>query len=176
MDAYKYLLSEGIESSKIVFMGDSAGGGLCLATLLALKERKIPFPAAAIALSPWTDLKNTGESLKSNINVDSLTWRDSWIDFSRYYVGQNDPGLPLISPLYGDLHGLPLLLIYAGEDELLRDDSIRFAEKTNAVGVNVTLCVGKRMFHCYPACAPIFPEATKAKNEICEFIKSHVHQ
>jgi monoterpene epsilon-lactone hydrolase len=92
---------------------------------------------------------------------------------SKYYVGDNDPGLPWISPLYGDLHGLPPLLIYVGEYETLLDDSIRFAAKAEAAGVEVTLRVGEGMVHCYPLMAPLFPEATKALEEICTFIQTH---
>ncbi len=172
--AYRWLLAEGISPSNIVFIGDSAGGGLCLATLLALRDQGIPLPAAAVALSPWTDLKNTGKSLKTNANVDTLTWAGSWTVFSKYYAGDNDPGLPWISPLYGDLYGLPPILIYVGGDELLQDDSIRFAEKAKNAGVDVTLRVGEGMFHCYPVCSPLFPEAKEAMDEICTFIKTRI--
>jgi len=171
--AYQYILREGVESSHTVFMGDSAGGGLALAALLALKERKIPLPAGAVVLSPWTDLKNSGDSWTSNAERDTLCWREAQTVFSRYYAGDNDPGLPLISPLYGDLHGLPPLLMYVGGDELLRDDSTRFAGKAKEAGVDVTLNVGEGMFHCYPACSPLFPEARHAMAEICAFIVHH---
>lgn len=173
---YCWLIAEGVSPSKIVFVGDSAGGGLCLATLLALRDQGIPLPAAAVALSPWTDLKNTGESLKTNIKVDTLTWAESWTVFSKYYAGDNDPGLPWISPLYGELSGLPPILIYVGGDELLRDDSIRFAEKAKDAGVDVTLRVGEGMFHCYPVCSPLFPEAKEAMDEIYAFIKTHINK
>jgi epsilon-lactone hydrolase len=171
--AYKYLLDQGIKPSKIVFAGDSGGGNLCLASLLGLKDKGIPLPAAAVVLSPWTDLKNSGESLISNAKLDTLCWKDAQDIFSRYYAGDNDPGLPLISPLYGDLKGLPPLLIYAGSDELLRDDSTRFAEKAGEAGVDVVLRIGKGLFHCYPACSPLFPEARQAMDEICAFIRTH---
>ncbi|MCK6629608.1 MAG: alpha/beta hydrolase [Anaerolineae bacterium] len=174
--AYRYLLAEGLQPANIVFMGDSGGGGLCLATLLALKDKAMPLPAAAVVMSPWTDLKNTGESFQTNAKVDTLTWRDAQIVFSKYYVGDHDPGLPWISPLYGDLRGLPPLLIYAGGDELMRDDSTRFAQKAQEAGIEVTLRVGEGMFHCYPACAPLFPEATEAMTEICTFIKTHLNK
>lgn len=172
--AYRWLLTQDVKPSNIVFIGDSAGGGLCLATLLALKDQGMPLPAAAVALSPWTDLKNTGESLKTNAKVDTLTWADSWTVFSRYYAGEQDPGLPYISPLYGDLQGLPPLFIVVGGDELLRDDSIRFAKKASKAGVNTTLKIGEGLFHCYPVCAPLFPEATEAMNEIYHFIKKQM--
>lgn len=172
--AYHWLLAEGVSPSDIVFVGDSAGGGLCLAALLALRDQNAPLPAGAVALSPWTDVKNTGESWTTNAEVDTLTWRESQIVFAKYYAGDNDPGLPLISPLYGDLRGLPPLLLYVGGDELLRDDSTRFAEKAEAAGVDVTLRVGEKMFHCYPACAPLFPEARQAMDEICAFIRNRI--
>lgn len=174
--AYRYLLTEGVKPSNIVFTGDSGGGGLCLAALLALKDKGIPLPAAAVVLSPWTDLENTGESWETNANVDTLCWKEAQTIFSKYYVGDNDPKLPWISPLYGDLHGLPPILIYVGGDELLRDDSTRFAEKAKAAGVDVTLKIGEGMFHCYPACAPLFPEATQAMDEICAFVRARIGQ
>ncbi len=173
--AYRYLLTQDIKPSNIVFIGDSAGGGLCLATLLALREQNIPLPAASVALSPWTDVKNSGESWTTNAKSDTLCWKESQIVFATYYTGDNDPGMPLISPLYGDLHGLPPLLLFAGGDELLRDDSTRFAIKAKDAGVDVTLNVGEGMFHCYPACSPLFPEAKLAMDEICAFIKKHVN-
>jgi monoterpene epsilon-lactone hydrolase len=170
--AYRWLLAQGIAPSHIVFIGDSAGGGLALAALLALKDKSIPLPAAVVALSPWTDLKCIGESYRTA--KDPLSPGESWTVFSKYYVGDGDPSNPWISPLYGDLHGLPPMLIYVGEHEVLLDDSIRFAEKAKDASVNVTLKVGKGMFHCYPVCAPLFPEATQAMEEICVFIRNQI--
>ncbi len=92
----------------------------------------------------------------------------------KYYVGDNDPCLPWISPLYGDLHGLPPLLITVGTAENGLNDSVRFAEKAKAAGVDVTLRVGEGMVHCYPLFAPLFPEATQAMAEICAFIKERI--
>jgi epsilon-lactone hydrolase len=172
--AYRWLLAKGVSPSHIVFVGDSAGGGLCLATLIALRDQGIPLPAAAVALSPWTDLKCTGESYRTKIKVDPATWEGSWTVFSKYYVQDNDPCSPWISPLYGDLHGLPPILIHVGEDEVLLDDSIRFAAKAKDAGVDITLKVGEGMFHCFPVCTPLFPEARQAMDEICIFIKTHI--
>jgi acetyl esterase/lipase len=171
---YRWLLAEGVSPSQIVFMGDSAGGGLGLATLIVLRDQGIPLPAAAVALSPWTDLKCTGESYKTKLKVEALAPTESWTVFSKHYVGDNDPCLPWISPLYGDLHGLPPILIHVGENEVLLDDSIRFAEKAKDAGVDVTLKVGEGMFHCYPVCAPLFPEAKQAMDEIFAFIEAHI--
>jgi acetyl esterase/lipase len=95
---------------------------------------------------------------------------------SRYYAGEHDPGLPYISPLYGDLHGLPPLLIQVGEYETLLDDSTRFAAKAQAAGVEVTLIVGDKMIHCYPLLAPLFPEASQGLAEISDFIRLQLAQ
>jgi len=173
VSAYRWLLSQGISPLNIVIAGDSAGGGLGLATLLALREKSIALPAAAVALSPWTDLKCKGESYRTNAGL-CLSPEGTWTAFSKHYVRDNDPSLPLISPLYGEFQGLPPLLIYAGGEEILRDDSISFAEKAKDAGVDVTLRVVDGMFHCFPVCAPMFQEATLAMNEICAFIKMHL--
>lgn len=152
-------------------MGDSGGGNLCLAALLALKQKRLPLPAATVALSPWTDLNNTGDSWISNAQKDNLCWPNAQNVFSKYYAGEHDLNNPLISPLKGDLKGLPPLLIFAGENELMRDDAVSFAEKAEKAGVEVTLHIGRGLFHCYPVCAPLFPEAVAAHKEICQFIK-----
>jgi epsilon-lactone hydrolase len=169
--AYEHLLGEGLPPGKIVCIGDSGGGNLCLATLLALKERGLPQPAGAVTLSAWTDLTNSGESWVSNAERDTLCWKDAQTVFARMYAGDHDPSEPLISPLFGDLGGLPPLLMFAGADETLRDDTTRFADKAQRAGVEATLHVGEGLFHCYPACAPLFPEATQAMEEICAFAR-----
>lgn len=173
LKAYQFLLDEGVSPSNIIFMGDSGGGGLLLATLLALKDQGSQTPSAAVALSPFTDFKLTGESHITKAKV-CLSPEGTAKAFGKHYAGDHDLDLPYISPLYGDLHGLPPILIYAGEDETLRDDSIMFAEKAKKAGVDVTLRVGKGLFHCYPAMAPLFPEAKHALEHICTFINRHI--
>lgn len=170
---YNHLLKEGFSPSKLVIVGESAGGGLCLATLLALKERNIPLPSAGVAMSPWTDLKCTGESYRTKAKV-CLSPGDAWTIFSNYYTGDNDPALPLISPLYGELTGLPPLFITVGEYEVLYDDAVKFAEKAKSAGVDVTLKIGEKMVHCYPLLPPFIPEARKEMEEMCGFIKSRM--
>jgi len=170
--AYDWLLSQGMQPANIVFMGDSAGGGLLLATMLALKDKGLPLPAAGIGLSPWTDLACTGESLVTVAKIDPFTPGNAWTVFSHHYAGDNDRRLPWISPLYGDLHGLPPILIYAGDHDVLIDDSTRFAEKAKAAGVEMTLHVGKGLFHCYPVCGSLFPEAQQAMDDICAYIRA----
>ena len=180
-DSHGALPSRRVESSasarrageNIVIMGESAGGGLCLATLLAVRDQGLPLPAGAVALSPWTDLKLTGDSYRTKANVCISPPGMSTV-CSKYYVGDHDPTEPWISPLYGDLHGLPPLFINVGDYETMRDDSTRFAAKAKAAGVDTTLMVGKKMIHCYPLMAPMFPEATQALEEVCHFIKQRL--
>jgi len=173
LTAYRWLLAQGVSPADIIIVGESAGGGLCLATLLALKDQAIPMPRAAVALSPWTDLKLAG---KTKLPKGSIDPEGMAMVCSKYYAGENDPALPWISPVYGDLHGLPPLLIYVGDAEGGLQDSVRFNEKAKAAGVDVILHVGEGMVHCYPLFAPLFPEATQAMAEICSFIHMHAGQ
>lgn len=173
--AYRYLLDQGFEPQNIVFAGDSAGGGLCLATLLGIKDQKVALPAAVAVLSPWTDLARTGESYVTNVEK-CLSPKGSSENASEFYAGRNDKKNPFISPLYGDLKGLPPLHISAGSNEILRDDSIRFAQKARSSGVEVTLLIGEGMCHCYPAFGSLFRESKLAHAEICDFLKFHAKQ
>ena len=131
------MLNQGIAPENIVFIGDSAGGGLCLATLLAIRDQGAPLPAAAVAYSPVTDHKCTGETHRTKVKV-CLSPEGMSLALAKHYAGDKDLELPYISPLYGDLHGLPPLLIYAGEDETLCDDAVLFGEKAKNAGVDIT--------------------------------------
>ena len=173
--AYRYLLAEGFKPSDIVFAGDSAGAGLCLATLLAIKEKGIVLPAAAAVLSPWIDLMLTGKSYKANANK-CLSPKGSAENASQFYAGKTDKRNPLVSPLYGDLKGLPPLHISAGGNEILLDDSIQFAQKARAAGVEVTLRIEKGMCHCYPAFGNLFKESRLALDEICNHLRFHANR
>ena len=168
--AYTWLLEHGGVPEKIAFIGDSAGGGLCLALLMAIKEHRLPMPAAVAAMSPWTDLANSGESFITNAKTDTLCWTGAQEIFSRHYLNGADPYNPLASPLYGDMDGLPPIRLYVGGTELLRDDATRFVQKAKEAGGDAEVTVGHGLFHCYPVCAPMFPEATEALHEICVFI------
>lgn len=169
LKVYRFLL-ENYKPENILFMGDSGGGNTLLALLLLLKEKSLPMSKATIALSPWTDLTNSGESNKTNRVKDKLTTENANEIFSKVYCRDEDPTNPLISPLFGDLSDLPDLLMFAGKDELMRDDTIRFAEKAKKAGVNVEMEIGDGMFHCYPAVAPLIPEANLAMEKIVKFI------
>ncbi len=175
VSAYQWLLSQGVSPSRIIIVGESSGGGLCLATLLTLRDRGISLPAAGVAISPWTDLALTGESYRTKL-YSSIDPPGMSMVCSKCYAGDHNPCLPGISPLYGDLRGLPPLFICVGTYETMLDDSLRFAEKAQAADVEVTLRVGEEMIHCFPLMAPLFPEAAEALNEICSFIRIAVNR
>jgi len=170
---YQWILSSGFMPENIIIAGESAGGGLCLAILLALKERNIALPVAAVAISPWTDLTCSSDSYRTKNKV-SLAPLNSWTVFSKYYVGDNQVNYPLISPLFGDLKGLPPILINSGVDDELYEDGEKFYLKAKNAGVDITFRAGVGMVHCYPLLAPMFREATEAMDEIIGFIKSHL--
>jgi monoterpene epsilon-lactone hydrolase len=158
LQAYDCLLSQGYDPADIVFAGDSAGGGLCLATLLALKDKGLPLPAATAALSPWTDLMLTGKSYETKRKV-CFSPDGCAENASRMYAGGHSRQNPYVSPLYGNLEGLPPLHISAGGNEILLDDSVHFAQKARTAGVNVTLRTDRGMCHCYPVFGDLFRES-----------------
>lgn len=170
--AYRWLLKQGVSTSNIQIVGESAGGGLCLATLLALRDEGLPLPAAGVALSPWTDLTCAGESYRANAKKD-ISFEDSWTVWGQYYAGKSDRTHPWMSPLHGDLRGLPPLLLVVGTDEILLDDARAFARKAQAAGTTVTLSEWEGMVHCFPLFAPLIPEASAAWAQVCQFIRRH---
>jgi monoterpene epsilon-lactone hydrolase len=172
--AYDYLLERGIEPWKIVVAGDSAGGNLTLALLVALKDRGRPLPGAAVAISPATDLTGSGESHRSRLKLDPFFDGHEPGAILPGYIGDHSPDEPLISPLFADLHGLPPLLIHVGDHEMLLDDAVRFAEKAQAAGVEETLKVWPEMFHVFQMFDPLLPEARRANREIAEFIQQRL--
>ncbi|HZW04453.1 MAG TPA: alpha/beta hydrolase [Anaerolineaceae bacterium] len=169
LTAYRWLLEQGVAAKNVVIVGESAGAGLCLASLVAIRDEGLPLPAAGVALSPWTDLTCSGGSYVTNARRD-ISLINSWNVWSKYYTGDNDPRHPWISPRYADLHGLPPVLIEVGDHEILLDDSLGFAEKARAAGVDMRLHVWEGMVHCFPLFAPAFPEATQAWEEVIAFI------
>ncbi len=171
---YEWILQNGFMPEDIVIAGESAGGGLALALLLALKEKNIAFPAAAVAISPWTDLTCSGSSYHTKNNV-SPAPLNSWLVFSRHYTGDHPADHPLISPLFGELQGLPPIFINSGANDELYDDGEQFYLKAKASGVDITFRKGEGMIHCYPLLAPMFREATNAMNEIVAFITKKLY-
>lgn len=169
--AYRWLLANGDDARRIVVMGDSAGGGLTLALLLALRERALPLPGAAVALSPWTDLALTGATLAANAAADPIIDVEELPQFAADYLAGADPRNPFASPLYGDLAGLPPILIQAGSDEVLLDDSVRLAEGLRRANSPVDLHVWPRMFHGWQLFAPLLPESRQAIEQIGAFAR-----
>ncbi len=167
--AYKWLLNEGFQPYNIAVVGDSAGGGLAIATLLSLRDEGVPLPRVGVCISPWADLKGTGESLSTRAELDPF-FDSQMIDASALYAGENDLGSPLISPVYADLTGLPPLLIHVGTDEILLSDSTRLAQNAKSAQVDVTLKIWERMWHNFHTLAPFMPEANKAIGEIGTFL------
>lgn len=166
------LLLEKERPERIIIGGDSAGGGLTVATLMAIRDRGLRLPAAAFLLSPWTDLAATGDSIVTNDPVDPMLSGKSIHKVAALYYGEASPTDPLVSPLYGDLRGLPPMRIYVSDTEILLDDSRRLAERAKQQGVIVDL----RVWHALPHVWPIFvafgiPESKAALSEIAEFVK-----
>jgi monoterpene epsilon-lactone hydrolase len=163
----------GAAPAKATFIaGDSAGGGLALATLLALRDRQLPPPRAAIALSPFADLTLTGESIHSEAELDPIMHPRCLPEFVARYVPDGQARDPLVSPVFGDYTGLPPLLIQVGEHEIIRDDSVRVAAKARADGVDVTLEVWEGMFHVFQSHEPLLPEGREAIEHIASVIRS----
>jgi monoterpene epsilon-lactone hydrolase len=168
---YHWLLKQGIAAHNIVLAGDSAGGNLTITSLMKLRDNGDPLPAAAACLSPVTDLTNK-ESLQPGFKDPILP--DRAIRFyNQAYVGQNDPHNPLISPVYGDLHGLPPLLVHAGEDELLREDGMRITERAKSAGVEARLEIYPRMWHVWQLYLEL-PQAVQSLEDIAGFLRGHV--
>jgi monoterpene epsilon-lactone hydrolase len=171
VSAYLWLLANGGQAKKLAVMGDSAGGGLALALLLKLRDGGTPLPAAAVALSPWTDLALTGPSLRLNADADPMLNADDLPQFASEYLAGADPKNPYVSPLYGDPAGLPPTLFHVGSDEILRDDSVRMAEKMIDAKCAVALEIWPRMPHVWHLLAPVIPEAMAAIRKIGAFIE-----
>jgi monoterpene epsilon-lactone hydrolase len=172
LKAYGWILRQGIQPEQVSLAGDSAGGGLVLTTLLALRERGMPLPACGVCQSPATDLAMSSESWKSNLKKEFVVDPNIARQIRPLYLKDGDPTNPLASPIYAELHGLPPLLIQVGSDEVLLSDSTTCAERARAAGVDVTLEVWPGMFHVWQFTAPIIPEAKRAIERIGEFIRS----
>jgi acetyl esterase/lipase len=171
--AYRWLVSQGVKPNRVVVAGDSAGGGLTVAALVAIRDAKMPVPAAGVCLSPWVDLEGIGESMTTKAKVDPMVQKEGLLGMAQLYLNGKDPRTPLAAPLYADLRGLPPLLIHVGEAETLLDDSTRIAEKAKAAGVKVDLEVWPEMVHVWQLFAPILPEGQQAVEEIGQFIRAH---
>jgi acetyl esterase/lipase len=172
--AYQWLLGQNLSPERIVIAGDSAGGGLAVATMLALRERHSALPAAGVCLSPWADLTNTAESYVTRQASDPILTRERLDEMAAAYLQGQDARSPLASPIFGDLAGLPPLLIHVGNDEVLFDDSIHLEARAKAAGVPVTLEVWERMIHVWHYFHPMLAEGREAIARIGEFVRAHL--
>jgi acetyl esterase/lipase len=174
--AYGWMLDRGLKPDNIAFAGDSAGGNIALAAMLTLRERALPLPVSAVLMSPWTDLAATGASYLTRAEADPIHQRPMILALAKNYLGgQGDPCDPLVSPLYADLRGLPPLLIQVGDRETVLDDSIVFADKARAAGIDVSLEVWDGMIHVFQMFGAELAEAHRAIASIAGFLNRHLH-
>jgi acetyl esterase/lipase len=170
---YRFLLAQGLPPARIAVAGDSAGGALTLATLVAARDAGLVMPAAAVCLSPWVDLEGTGESMKTRRDVDPFVTPEGLGMVAEAYLAGMNPRTPLAAPLYADLKGLPPLLIQVGDHETLLDDSTRVAERARQAKVQVTLEVWPEMIHVWHFFGSFLPEGQQAIDGIGKFIREH---
>jgi monoterpene epsilon-lactone hydrolase len=168
---YRILIAQS-RPEQLIIAGDSAGGGLALATLLAAKAENLPMPGCIILFSPWTDLACTGASIVTNAARESMLYAPRINEAAENYLAGADPRTPLASPLYGDLTGLPPMLIQVSDREILLDDSTRLATNTRAAGGEVTLNIWPNLPHVWQVSQILLPEARKALDEAAMFAKS----
>jgi acetyl esterase/lipase len=171
--AYRWMLKQGLSPKRVTLAGDSAGGGLTFATLLALKQHGDPMPACAAPLSPWVDLEALGDSMTSKSAEDPMVQKPLVLEMAKTYVGDGDRRNPLCAPLYGDLSGLPPLLIQVGSRETLLDDAVRMADKAKKAGVAVELDVWQGQIHVWQIFASRLDEGEQAIQKIGAFVRRH---
>ncbi len=169
--AYRWMLQQGLKPSRIAVSGDSAGGGLTVATLVAIRDAKLPLPAAGAPISPWVDMEGIGDSMTSKAAADPIVQKASLLKMAEAYLGGKNARTPLAAPLYADLSGLPPLLIQVGTAETLLDDASRLAERAKKAGVNVTYEPWENMIHVWHLFAPMLDEGQQAIERIGEFVR-----
>ena len=172
--AYEALLQDGIAASDIAFAGDSAGGGLAVATLVNARDHGLPLPAAAFVMSPYADLTLGGTTMDTKSDVDPLLSREALQARIPDYTAGQDPALDLISPIFADLSGLPPLIIQAGSHEVLLDDAIRLARQAATANVEVTLDITPGVPHVFQAYSPILDEAGAALDRAGQLLSAHL--
>ena len=171
--AYRWMLAQGLKPNRIAVSGDSAGGGLTIATLVAIRDAKLPVPAAGAPISPWVDMEGIGDSMTSKAAADPIVQKAGLLGMAKAYLGGKDPRTPLAAPLYADLSGLPPLLIQVGTAETLLDDASRLAERARKAGVKVTYEPWENMIHVWHLFAPMLDEGKQAIERIGEFVRQN---
>jgi acetyl esterase/lipase len=170
--AWCWLLGQGFAPGRLAIAGDSAGGGLAIATLVNLRDNALGLPACAVAISPWVDLEGLGNSITTRAAQDPMVQKDGLLWMAGMYLQGRDARTPLAAPLHADLKGLPPVLVQVGTAETLLDDAIRIAERMHAAGVEARLAVWPNMLHVFPLFAPILSEGRDGCIEIGAFIRS----
>jgi len=170
--AWRWMLAQGLDPKRIAIAGDSAGGGLTIATLVNLRDQKLGLPGCAVAISPWVDLEGAGASIAGRAAQDPMVQKDGLLWMAGMYLAGKDAKAPLAAPLHADLRGLPPILVQVGTAETLLDDSTRIAEKLHTAGVDVKLSIWPNMVHVFPFFAPILSEGRDGCVEIGTFIRS----
>lgn len=171
---YRHLLGSGQAPGKIAVSGDSAGGGLAVAMMMALVEAGDPLPGAAVLMSPWVDLSLCSQTCSANAEIDAVLSVPTLKAWARDYSGDLGLDHPHVSPLYGDFRGLPPMLIQVGSDEVLLDDARRTAAKAQAAGVSVELRVWEGLWHCWQVLGTMVPENKASMAEVAVFLRSHL--
>jgi monoterpene epsilon-lactone hydrolase len=172
--AYEALLQNGTAPSDIAFTGESAGGGLAVATLVNARDHGLPLPAAALVMSPYADLTLAGTTMETKREVDPLMSREAPHARVTDYTSGQDADLGLISPIFAELFGLPPLIIQAGSHEVLLDDAIRLARQAATADVEVTLDITPRVPHVFQAYYPILDEAAAALDRAGQLLSAHL--
>ncbi|MDR8394729.1 alpha/beta hydrolase [Paraburkholderia sp. USG1] len=173
--AYEWVLAQGLHADEIALAGDSAGAGLVLSTLLSVRDADLPLPAAAVLMSPWTDLTASGESYETRAAADPIHQRPMILAMARNYLGPHDDARDaLISPLFADLTGLPPLLIQVGDRETVLSDSTELADRARAAGVTAELQVWDNMIHVFQQFPSELVEARDALQSIGAFLRAHL--
>jgi acetyl esterase/lipase len=172
--AYEWLLRNNYIPDRIAFGGDSAGGGLTVATLLYLRDQNLPLPKCAICMSPWLDLTNSGDSQTTKEKADPMLIREALPVWAHHYLGDADPRGPYASPLFADLHGLPPMYIQVGTEEILLDDSMRFVQRAKDAGLDVSFDIYQGYFHVFQAFFRAFRTARNANKKLAAFLVQQI--
>lgn len=170
--AYRYLLAHGFKPERVALAGDSAGGGLVVAAMVAIREARLPQPGCGWALSPWIDMEAIGESMESKAAADPSVQKPGILEMARLYLGGADPRSPLAAPLYADLTGLAPLLIQVGAAETLLDDAVRLAQRAGAADVFVDLQIWPEMVHVWPLYWPELKAGKRALDDAGAFVRT----
>ena len=170
---YRYLLARDVKSGRIAVAGDSAGGGLVVAAMVAIRDAGLPQPGCGWCISPWVDMEMTGETMTSKATVDPMVQRDGIFEMARLYLNGADPRSPLAAPIYADLTGLAPLLIQVGAAETLLDDAIRLAKVAGAADIAIDLQIWPEMVHVWHLFHPELKAGLRAIEAGGAFVRAH---